>query len=452
MHVGIRLKGNFPFHPGDRRPPPHERRLEELAAWLRQHCPDTLLDLKFGESQEQRPALYAAFHYFAPYIEIAFSDNTVRVSALTSHLGPGYHQYLCELLQQIGTDLHILWDRPSKPDGTGDPTGFFYSGDRGALEQAMLAWLKVALSAALSKGWFENTPPTLMVPADRPAYLHEGLVTTPLGPRNAGWVREVLSGGSGHDVFPWWHPGLGHYFRGLLLCHMWLDARWDRTCGKQDEDFIHQLERWADRGQKLDPSIKFPLHELDFLRRCLPKSPAPPGEPPRIGYRRGRMRLDVQRFWTMELPGGMSVHEDKDKDMFIAWDHDRLVSVKYFGLDKTRFSNLRWLDENSAPAQGQVVFTFVRPNVAGRAILDGTQRNDKGPIYRLIGLCAAARNTVVTCFVLPRREDLDWAIYAWESLEPPAHFEALYAAESERRARPISGGSGVRADRVGDRG
>src|SRR4051812_16390482 len=134
-----------------------EGRLARIAAWFEEHVVegDPLVGVRLGEDREGTPAAFVGLHPCAEEVELSMpGPATLVASAKTSTAGPGYHAYLCDLLHRLGDDLGIAWDGPDDEAGTGDGTGYFYSGDRAALEAEMLLWFRS--TAAVVKGGLEG--------------------------------------------------------------------------------------------------------------------------------------------------------------------------------------------------------------------------------------------------------------------------------------------------------
>ena len=153
-------------------------------------------------------ALAVGLHPAAEDVEFVLQNATVTVSAKTSTAGPGYHAFVCELLECVGDDLGTKW-APAVDDEEGDETGYFASHDRAGLEAEMLGWLRglcdvIAEQAADGVGNLSVNLPT------DTHYEAEGLIITPMGPRDRAWLEATTKDPRrGIDLFPWWAHGLG---------------------------------------------------------------------------------------------------------------------------------------------------------------------------------------------------------------------------------------------------
>src|SRR5262245_17591410 len=115
--------------------------LEPIAATVRERCAETLVDAQDGSDRDGHPAWFAQLHPAAAAVEfIDQGDGRLAVSAKTSTAGAGYHQYVCDLLRELGTAHAIAWDPPAPDRDTGDETGYFHGGDRDGIEREMFVW------------------------------------------------------------------------------------------------------------------------------------------------------------------------------------------------------------------------------------------------------------------------------------------------------------------------
>src|SRR5690606_18420532 len=89
-----------------------------------------------------RPFVTLQFFAAAEPVEfILEAPGLIRVTAATTSMGPGYHQWLCDdVLERLANSLGIKWF-PDDGDTCHDETGYFYKRDRTQLEQSFLDWI-----------------------------------------------------------------------------------------------------------------------------------------------------------------------------------------------------------------------------------------------------------------------------------------------------------------------
>jgi hypothetical protein len=144
------------------------------------------------------PTLYLGLHPSAEDVELTLpGERAVRVCAKTSTTGPGYHAYLCELLDAFGHAMGISWQAPTEEDL--DETGYFHARDIAALDAEFLAWLK-GLAGALLEREKEGGSGFAISMATDVRFDDDAFMTTPVGPRSVDWAesRSPPRGRSGY--------------------------------------------------------------------------------------------------------------------------------------------------------------------------------------------------------------------------------------------------------------
>ncbi len=222
MGVGLLLTGRYGATPGDA-----EGWLDRLQSWFEQHAGEPLVRVGLGRDSEDNPVVLANLHPSAEDVEIAVPEpGRLVVSAKTLTVGPGYHAFLCDLLHRLGDAMAIDWERAADEPGSGDETGYFHTGDRQALEDEFLRWLRGVVTI-IADGREENYQWLMISMAIGHHYHHHGPLVTPMGPRDLHWLEAVASDPRlGIDLFPWWPAGVGAPFHlGRALTRMWRDVR-----------------------------------------------------------------------------------------------------------------------------------------------------------------------------------------------------------------------------------
>ncbi len=397
--------------------------------WLRQECKDTWMAGGSVTDADGRPALQVVLHPTAEAVElVAWDPRTLVVSAKTSSVGPGYHIYLCELLQRLGGATEIKWDPPDAERASGDDTGFFHSGDRGAVAGAMLEWLQSSAKRALEILDRGYDGLGLSMPADS-QFQHEMAISTVMGPRDRAWLERVAEDpGAGIDVFPWWDEGLGAtYLLGRATCQMWTDVRWREPMSPDEKTLLKQVIRLLGQAYRLDPSLPYPTREWKEILGLLgiedpsvdeaeQRSPVAE-DAPRIGFRRLPVRAQLSEEWTITVPGSFATRYEED-GRWTAFEAGRSVSVAC--------QASRAHDGSAAP---------VEEMLQGIRDLEGEPLDFRGE--RAVGVArvapsaegegwvltgaSAVPGSVAMCSIAFRDEARrPWAVATWQSLDHPA--------------------------------
>src|SRR5215210_5243558 len=104
--------------------------LAKAAVWF-ESVGDAVLDARVVRDADEKAVLLVLLHPAASPAEIRLGGSgRVRVHAVTSPAGPGYHAHLCDTLDQLATDFDLEWDEAE----TQDSTDYFATRDRAALE------------------------------------------------------------------------------------------------------------------------------------------------------------------------------------------------------------------------------------------------------------------------------------------------------------------------------
>lgn len=376
-----------------------------------------------------RPALQVVLHPTAEAVEfVAWDPRTLVVSAKTSSVGPGYHIYLCELLQKLGSALGVAWDPPDAERASGDDTGFFHSGDRGAVSGAMLEWLQSSAKRALEILDRGYDGLGLSMPADS-QFQHEMAISTVMGPRDRAWLERVAEDPChGVDVFPWWDEGLGAtYLLGRATCQMWTDVRWREPMSADEKNLLRQVIRLLGQAYRLDPNLQYPTREWREILGLLgiedpsvdeaeQRRPVPP-DAPKIGYRRLPVRAQLAEEWTITVPGSFATRYEED-GRWTAFESGRSVSVLCQASKA----------QDGSPAPVEELLQGVREiegdplDFRGERVV-GLARivpSPEGEGWLLTGACAVP-GSVAMCSISFRDEARrPWAVATWQSLDHPA--------------------------------
>lgn len=420
MGIGLHLIGR---HEGG------QAFLGPVEDWLRNACKDTWMAGGSVTDADGHPALQVVLHPTAEAVEfVAWDPRTLVVSAKTCSVGPGYHIYLCGLLQRLGESLGIRWDPPDPERANGDDTGFFHSGDRGSVSSAMLEWLRSSAKRALEILDRGYDGLGLSMPVDL-QFQHNMAISTVMGPRDRAWLERVAEDPTnGVDIFPWWDEGLGAtYLLGRAICQMWTDVRWREPMSPDEKALLHEVARLLGQAYRLDPDLTYPVREWKEILGLLGiEDPSADeaaqrhgvaSDAPRIGYRRLPVRALLAEEWTITIPGSFATRYEDD-GRWTAFETGRSVSVAC--------QSSRTPEGGPAPVEELLrgirdtegePLDFRGDRVVGAArVMPAAE----GEGWVLTGACAVP-GSVAMCSISFRDESRRaWAIATWQSLDHPA--------------------------------
>jgi len=307
--------------------------LHRAQRWLHDAWADTLVASQLHAADARgRPTLAFQLHPCAPDIEIAaVPGSRLEIRAETWQTGPGYHRHVEALLGATARELAVAWHGPPDCADSQFDRRLSWPADPTVLERLMLERLQQASTQALEQLRAGRVPAAFALPETH-GFDCPGALCTPLGPRDAAWLRDVGRDPlRGTDAFAWWEPGRdARYKLGRALAMMWTAVRW-RTPITDDE-----TSQWAQvlsllrEAHQEAPTLCFPWREWDELRAFTDdRAPLPAHEPPPpsrpIGYRRRDVQVRPARQWTITLPGSFAELWDEN-GVYNAWAGGKTVT------------------------------------------------------------------------------------------------------------------------------
>jgi hypothetical protein len=391
-----------------------EARTEELSPRLEASPPE----------REGAPAkLSITLHPFAEPIEATRRpDGTIDVVARTFSAGPGYHQYVAELFGEIGTALGIGW----KPRV--DPGRYFERRERAALLAVLEPSLASTAAQILELSQQGATGFSLLLP-DGIELAHDGLVATPLGPRDRAWVERVAKEPSvAADAFPWWEPGLGAgYHRGLAIALLETEVRFRRPLDDRERALLDRVVTSIERAHGLDPSLSLPwaeaseLYELlgeDSLRATRASVLAERAKKDRarrpLGYRRRPVRVSLSGGWSLVVPGSLAERWE-EHGTWVGWDATRTIWMSSMTAETDAETDATLAGLPEIPGDGDLL-VMERGPIRGHARFGVTEEDGKRTTV-LRAHAAVGPNVALGTLVLASDDDREWALETWGSLE-----------------------------------
>jgi hypothetical protein len=259
--------------------------------------------------------LTIALHPAAPELVISANESgRVALTAETEALGPGYHRSIGRLVERLGTDLSITWDRGEPdPGAILDGLGTTFA-DRTATERAYLGWLGQTLMKARAGRAAHGTQLQIGIPGTT-RYTFDGAIATVLGPRDDHWLDAAVADTRvATDITPWWADATdGQALLNRALALMWLDVRWRAPAIKEERDLLDEVHRTLTRAYPTDPTLAYPwrawaelieMRGIDdpMSRQVLVRADRETGDTAPIGYRRAPVTIRHEG-WALEIPG-----------------------------------------------------------------------------------------------------------------------------------------------------
>ena len=391
--------------------------LSTLEAVVRERAPEAVIE------RPDATLVTVSAHPAAGPIELSLRGRDLGLEALTGSAGPGYHAFVCELAQTLGSALGVSWK------ATLDPALYFAHRDAAALERAALDDLRATAKEILSLASSGASGFALALPEGLEV-AHDGLIATPLGPRDRAWVERVaVDPEHGRDVLAWPTPARdARYHRGIALALMWLEVRWRKPMDDRERALLDRVVTELERAYGLDASLEYPwgawaecfaLLGEESLRATRAQLKA--GEPreqarPRPGYRRQAVRVGLSGGWSIAIPGELAERWD-ERGTWVGSDPKRSV----------------WITSAEAPAGHDTEATL-----AGLPALEGegdTLAMERGPIRGAVRFevkdedgspmhvahahAAVGPHLVVATFLAREESERETFLEMWGSLDHP---------------------------------
>jgi hypothetical protein len=435
MQIVLSLTGQIDL--GDRRLTRTEARdwLAGAAVWF-ESVGDAVLDAQVLRDSNEKPVLIAVLHPSPPPVEIRLgATGKVRVSAITTPAGPGYHQHLCNILRQLSNDFGFTW----VADDCSDPTSFLSTRNRGNLEQAFLRWLGAACG---------GKPSSIGLPTNH-CYTYPAEVLTPLGPRTRSWSAEVAAEPMrGCDFFSWWEPELSaRVYRNRAIARLWCDFPWRPPLTDGEGELADQIANDLATAFKLDPAAELPWAEwlevlntiqaddegfcvtpndrvlsVELWKRAGPvatdSQQGKRGSALPVGYRRFPLHVSLDGGWSIRIPGEFVQEWDGQRN-WTAWNRTRTVWFRRVGFTKPggeppTAAEVLDVGRRSLP-EGESIPAVHSGSVMGSAVV-GAVEEDGRTVWRLSGMMGATGQLAVCHIYTEDPNDRDWAIKTWQSL------------------------------------
>ncbi len=407
MSVGIQLHADIKTGLLSRKPKPEDlfQRAEEVVKGLPVH-EWAALDSESDGSQ----TLLVSLHPAAEPLRLSVgAGGRLTISATTSGGGPGYHEYVVEVIERLGSALNVRWVAGG---GEGDDSDYLAFRDRSKLEHEMLNWLQFTLRK-VDELVEDGMSVGLSMPMEV-VFESEELLVTPFGPRSQDWLRRVVQDlAVGQDIFPWWGSGVGAQFHlNRALCGMWSEIRWRQPI-LDEAEFIRRVLADLETAYSMDPTLAYPAAEwaelAGYVGAPVPSAIASAEGSPSIGYRRRNVTVRNQG-WRLTLPGSFAT---PPSEYFVAQDARRHVLLATIKPRSGRMDVGDFLSRHR-PKDTPGLLAFEQDGVTGQAVFVGGPEPDDA--FRLDSAAASQAAGALLQIRSQDADDRDWAEATWRSL------------------------------------
>jgi len=349
------------------------------------------------------------------------APNTIKVTAFTASVGPGYHQYLCDTFLALGQKHKIAWSQ----DRESDPTGYFFHRDRRSLESAFLRFLADAI-----QGMIDDRDDVMFYPPLPHEFEHDGEIATPLGPRSAEWmVATAHDPQRGRDVFAWWDEGLGaNYHLGRALAILWNHARFRPPLTEDEGKYLSSMLSSFEAAHRLAPHFKYPWREWFEFMKFTPRATTDPlyqtvqrmtqVDPlarSLFGYRCRDFKLHIGSGWIVRIPGIMAEATDERGWQF--WDGQRTVQVAPMPAPpgQSAADIVAGFPPLGPGGLGEE-FSWERGGIVSKGNLHRANEDGR-QFWRLGSIAAVPGSLLIFTINFDEENQREWALATWRALE-----------------------------------
>ncbi|MBX7190973.1 MAG: hypothetical protein K1X94_02890 [Sandaracinaceae bacterium] len=367
--------------------------------------------------------LAIAIHPAAGPVEITHRDRELALEAQTGSAGPGYHAFVCTLADAIAASLALTWKASL------DPALYFAHRDPSSLERAALDDLArtvrdvLALADKGASGFALALPEGLEV-------AHDGLLATPLGPRDRAWLERVAREPQhGRDVFAWPSPARdAQHFLGIALSLAWLEVRWRKPMDERERAVIERVVTSLERAHGLDASLEYPWgawaecfallgeESLRATRAQLKADEARERRKVRPGYRRQAVRVALSGGWSIAIPGELAERWD-ERGTWVASDPKRSVWITSAEAPEGHDTAQTLAGLPELPGEGDTL-AMERGPIRG-AMRFELQNDEQGKLHVAHAHAALGRHLVVGTFLAREETERETFLEMWGSLDHP---------------------------------
>ncbi|MBY0263492.1 MAG: hypothetical protein K2Q20_14195 [Phycisphaerales bacterium] len=308
-----------------------------------------------------------------------FKPGRVRLDAQTNSAGPGYHQYVCTLLDRVSRDGFVVWE----DDPEADDTGYFSHRDRGQLVREMQQWFWT-VAKIFTEGDAADSERVLVSMPLEAGFTTPGFALTP----NGIWTKQEFAEAKGSEqaaerFFSWMTEGwTAQTFRDAAVAAMWTLVRWTAPVTDDDVGTHDYVLDMLSKSQELDPELPKPWREwLEIIKwsgtdsdrelRPVVAAHAAKTTGRLIGYRRDPIRHAPFTLASITLPGHLA-EETEDEGGTAAWfDRDAVIRMSTFDILGSARNEL-------PPVDGRTVEQWTAKNGPARIEACGPDAEDEG--------------------------------------------------------------------------
>lgn len=374
----------------------------------------------FHRAERRNGVLYLSFHPADEDVEVeVLESGKLVVSSKTSGAGPGYHQLIVELTDQIARDLGIDWgwSEDASDDTSFDEMGYARERDFASLQDEMAAMFRGLAEVVVERLEQGYTNQLVNMPLNYGVQQLGDEIGTPIGPFSRKFYEQAANDtanltNAAREFFPWWESGLtAATWRNLGLVSLWMDIYWRPPQSDDERTTIRRTLACFEHAMQLDRDLPTPDTEIAELRRLLEVEYSEAPKAHGIGYRRRDWRQELTGGWTLRAPGFFYERSENDGTTAVYWYGDREIWGSSWTLKPARKATIDDVKDKIRPES----FMLDHDGIVGCANVR-TKETDEGRYFVVSCALQGFGSSAVVTIVVPDEAEIPWARQVFESV------------------------------------
>jgi len=349
-------------------------------------------------------------------------NNAIICSARTNSVGPGYHAYLVELIEDLGRDIGIdwHWDLEEGEDYYQDETGYYANRDYAQLQIQMLQWLKNLCQ------YYHKDEGRIMVslPAGFPRIKHNYFAISPIKMWSRDWFEKVSNSELetlhrlGEEFFIWWNKEPdARFFQRTGIALLNVDCPWHFAVDEKERKILSLIDQCFAQVKIMEPSLYLPIDDWMAVQNLLSENDVDIPQTD-YGYRKHTMTFDLPGDWLIDLPG--TLYKGIDGNSLVYYDNRVTVRSVAYGISKdksdaeyaeTFFDNNKYIGADGT----EVLYSI--DDLAGKAIIYYNIDHEANSEYWILqGVKVKGNDFLLSTICYSTDEYKERAIEIWNSV------------------------------------
>jgi hypothetical protein len=392
--------------------------LTTVQEWFVSRDAGDVMAIARGLNSEGCDSVFLRLHPAAEEVEIAAAPGGLQIFNKTSTVGPGYHQFVIELVDAMARDLDLRLTHQAESE----TVNFAISRDFESLRREMLHLLGAIAAGVLRQSGVSSASGYSINMDLNAVFAPLGFANTPMGPRDRTWFIETSKNPiHGVDLWPWYNEGKSaEYYRGVAVALMWTELPWRAPLNDDESTALAHALASLDCAFDWDPGLGYPWREwLELLsltesedsdmQTIRERAAHVHADAPLIGYRRYPVEYrNGPGNWQVQVPGRF-IQEFDEESNWMAWDDKWSVHLSGWSTKGTP-------KEFAADALDRQEMDF---NDGDRRGVGGFSLGDDSHVLIFNGTMVQGDKAALITIVMPDDGDRAIALDVWRSLRNP---------------------------------